>query len=298
MTNPEFGVFIRELRRQRTFFDAENSLRQWTQTELGHRANLSPRQIAKIEQGDVADLRPYLDPLAEAFDLSESEKAEFYAIAGYLYSRPEALDLEPDLEALFRQIPFPASARTVLNDFVAFNAYHYVLFGYSPETIAMLHEGELGPNLMRVVFEPRFEYKRYVGGESKWRDDVLSIIQRFRALAFRYVLTDRYKTILREMKHFSAFNKLWDLSAYSVPDLDDDLHRPRPFFTIYHPQFGELQFLSFRRHVNPTTDLVLFMPNSASVDAFQRFRESIHQDTLYRFPPRPLSRSPESSDRP
>lgn len=295
MINREFGEFIAALRRQRTFFDQQGLLRQWTQAELACRANLSTRQISKIEQGEVVDLRRMLDPLAQAFQLNESEKAELYTIAGFVYPNPHKplTHNRPSLELFLRQFPYPMTARTILGDFVAFNAYNQTLYGYTPEKIYHLNAGELGPNLLRVLFDPEFDYMTYIGGESKWRKDVRLSLQFFRVRTFRYIATVRYRQIIHEMKRFPAFDRLWDLSS-NDPEFEPGHPEgipTRPFISIHHPEFGLLEFMPLRvppRHFGPLLEVIVLVPITAREDNYHRLRASIQQNRLHFFDERPV----------
>ncbi|MBI5931876.1 MAG: helix-turn-helix domain-containing protein [Chloroflexi bacterium] len=295
MGNREFGIFISALRRQHTFFDEQGVLRQWTQAELARRANLSTRQVSKVEQGAVVDLRSMLDPLAHAFQLNESEKAELYTIAGFVYSNTPKppTHTRAALELFLRQFPYPMTARTILSDFVAFNTYYQTLFGYTTDKIRHLNEGELGPNLLRFMFDPEFDYLTYIGGESKWRKDVRLSLQFFRARTFRYIATTRYRQIIEQMKHFTAFDRLWDLSSNDphVELGDPDGTPTRPFASVHHPEFGLLEFMPLRvppRHFGPLLELIVLVPITAREDNYQRLRASIQQNKLYFFDERPV----------
>ncbi|MCQ3933036.1 MAG: hypothetical protein DPW16_21510 [Chloroflexi bacterium] len=295
MGNREFGLFISALRHQRTFFDEQGVLRQWTQAELARRANLSTRQVSKIEQGDVIDLRRLLDSLAAAFQLNESEIAEFYTIAGFVYPNTQKPHTHnrAALELFLRQFPYPMTARSILGDYVAFNSYNQTLYGYTPEKLRHLNEGELGPNLLRVLFDPEFDYMTYIGGESKWRRDVRLSLQFFRARTFRYIATARYRQIIQAMKHFAAFDRLWDLSSN---DPQIELSNPdgtptRPFTSIHHPEFGLLEFMPLRvppRHFGPLLELIVLVPIAVREENYQRLRASIQQNKLYFFDERPV----------
>jgi transcriptional regulator with XRE-family HTH domain len=252
-----FGQFIRSMRRGRTFFDSEGVLRPWTQAELARRANLSPRQIAKLEQGGVADVRRYLEPLATALALTAGEKAELYMRAGLLPpARPPAFD-RAALDGLLRQFHYPASARTHLWDFVAMNAMNAALYGYTPEAIRQLNQGALGPNLLRVFFDPLFDYVRYAGGEARWRTMVVRSLRTFRAVSLSYVTNARYGQVMGEMRRYPAFDPLWEASA----EPDEDGGR-KPVFTVQHPRYGQMAFMSLRRPFSPGVDVLVIVPTA------------------------------------
>lgn len=176
MTMQDFGRFVRELRRNRMFYDAGNNYRQWTHAKLAEEAGLTERQIAYVEQGKLSDFssqRSIINRLANAFGLSEAEKSAFFAKAGLNYAGGE--DEQEDrqfIRDLLEQLQYSASVRTPLWDFVAFNGYHRVLWGYSDDDIHKLEHEAIGPNLLRVLFDPSFDKQTDIR-RSNWREEAI-----------------------------------------------------------------------------------------------------------------------------
>lgn len=280
--NVRFGKFVRTLREQRTFMDDEGRIRQWSQEYLAERAQISLRQLSKIEQGDVANLRRFLKPLADAFDLTESQRAEFYAVAGYLYMTEKKPDLEV-IRDLFERIPYPASARTPLFDLLCFNHYNYLLFDYTPEKIALLHD-DFGSNLLRVLFDRAFSHEVLIGGPDKWKSEILKSIQTFRFQSFRYIHTSRYRRIVEEMsRRYPAFLTRWDDLARNETSLS-------PIAVIHNPTFGTMEFLSLRtsQRFMSNVEISIYVPLASSEEKYQRLREQVKANVVYFFREEPL----------
>src|SRR5690349_20036912 len=145
MKSLSFGQFVRALRERRSY-DRQGHERKWSQEELAKHVvwkdepglKTKKRRIASMEQDKVVNLKPHLEPLARAFGLSEAEKTEFYTLAGYIYTKPASMTMDKSVEvlkSLFRDLDYPASARTPLWDFIAFNAYHYSVWNFTDEQI-------------------------------------------------------------------------------------------------------------------------------------------------------------------
>jgi len=275
-----FGEFVKALRKGRLFFDGE--LRQWTQEYLAKKASeasegsnqiITPSQIAHLEQGQISNIRPFLDPLAKAFNLNEAEKEHFYAIAGFIY-RSERQPLRQEIEELFQDVEYPAFARTPLWDFVAFNKYNYALWGYTPEKLARLKRLPLGPNILKVLIDPVFESRKYKGGQERWLSDVGRSIQAFRFESFRYAGTKRFREIIDAMYRYPAFANHWNTAEASLND--QDINPTRPISRIEHPEFGLLEFLSLRtptKYLGSSVDISIYVPLTSSIDRYRDFRD-------------------------
>ncbi|MBN1285499.1 MAG: helix-turn-helix domain-containing protein [Anaerolineae bacterium] len=276
MGNKAFGEFVRSLREQRMFEDGDR-LRQWTQEKLAEESEfVATAQIARIEQGKVENLRPFLEPLARAFGLSEGQKEHFYAAAGYVYVNEREPDRD-EIREYFQELQFPAFARTPLWDFIAFNSYHCVLWGYTPEKLHELNSGKLGPNLLRVLFDPCFENEQYVGGPERWLANVRRSIQAFRFESFRHANSPRYRQIIGAMmSRYRDFAIQWQLTEPLTQDQSG--HVTRPFATIFHPEFGPMTFLSLRtpqKYLGNSVDISVYAPLISSQENYQRLLERV-----------------------
>lgn len=288
MIKHDFGAYIKALRLQRLFFDEHNFQRQWTQQHLADQAGLSVRQIARIEQNEVVKLEPLLDQLATAFQLSAAEKVEFYAQAGYVYAH-EADPLPPEqIEHLLSQLHYPALARTPVWDIVAFNEYHRVLWGYTPQQLTLLDSGDLGPNLLRVLFDPDFGFRDLMGTEAEWHSRMGQNILSFRQVSFPYVATSRYRQIIRIMRQrYRDFSILWDLSERAGINPT----RTMPFTTIYQPAGDPIRVMSLRvspRFLGKDVFISAYVPLRIDDEAYQQRHRGIRENRVYFFRDQPL----------
>ena len=270
------------MRRQR--LDPEDKYRQWSRAYLAELSGLSERQVRRIEQGEVVNLYPLLEGLADAFGLTELERSQFYAQAGYAYapalSRPD-IDL---LENLLNQISYPAYIRTPLWDFLAFNRYSARLWGYDDAaTLALFDEEPLGANMLRTIFDPRFDHKRYKGGEANWYQDAQRCILGFRTMSFQYGHTRRYRQILDGLKAYPEFERHWLLTER----MPNDVFSPSsPTLGVFHPIYGRMDFMSTRvpaRYIGGELEVTIYVPFSSSQDQYRQLQEDIKENRVYRF---------------
>ena len=283
----DFGKFVQALRKQRIYFDRNEYPKQWSQEKLAEEADLTVRQVSRIEQGQVTNLLPYLEPLATAFNLTEMEKVAFYAKAGYVYQARQHHDNRTELATLLSQLPYPASVRTPLWDFVAINAYHRVIRGDTDEVIDKLHDDERGPNLLWLLFDPQFEATNATIHEGNWQAEA---IWSFRATSFSHVATKRYRFLINEMKRFPDFDRAWRLSN-ELPDFArNPEQRRRPTSKIAHLEFGVMEFMSLRlpHRYFGQTEVSVYVPTEDSQAPYLQFRESIATNDVTFFPERPL----------
>jgi transcriptional regulator with XRE-family HTH domain len=287
MPHRDFGAYIKTLRLQRLFFDENNFQRQWTQQHLADEAGLSVRQIARIEQNEVVKLEPLLEALAQAFQLSEAEKVEFYAQAGYVYAQEVDQTHRERIERLLGELHYPALARTPLWDIVAFNEYHRVLWGYTSQQLVLLDSGDLGPNLLRVLFDPQFGFRDMMGSTADWQRSMCQNMVSFRQVSFPYVATSRYRQILRLLQQrYRDFSILWDLSER------EELHhiRTMPFTTIHFPGGEPISVMSLRvspRFLSKDVFISAYIPLRIDDAAYQQQHANISENRVYFFRDQP-----------
>jgi hypothetical protein len=142
------------------------------------------------------------------------------------------------------------------------------LWNYTSENLIALDSGDLGPNLLRVFFDPQFGFRELMGSETQWHRTMRRNIQSFRQVSFPYVITNRYRHILRIMQQrYRDFSILWDLSERNEQTL--------PFTTIHHSEFGSISVMSLR--VSPR-----FLGQDVFISAYIPLRpDDTHYDRLY-----------------
>lgn len=304
MGNEEFGKLVKQLREEKSTYDDNGGWNAWTQEELAKRttdpntgANLSKSKVADIEQGKVAHLDPdiHVEPLARALGVPEAEKPDFYFVAGLAYS-PRLTEWEIDEEvirALLQQLNYPANIRTPLWDFIAFNHYNYTLYGYSQPILDKIDGDEFGPNLLRILFDPKLQSSSLASSPRQWKKDRLRDLRAFRASSYRYQFTPRYKQIMREVsKLHPGFSDLWKAARFFYEA--EPVFSIRPTTTIFHRDFKEMTFLSLRipqGYVEKDLFVSVYVPLTDSLENYQKFAQSIPEnlrEKVYFFKQRPL----------
>jgi hypothetical protein len=301
--NREFGKLVRRLREERLEATEDGRIHQWTRKKLAEESNLSTRQLAKIEWGEVANLEPYLSHLARAFGLGEFEKREFYAAAGYIYPSSQAVT-EETAQSLLKQLShfeLPVTIRTSLWDFVAFNHFNYALYEYNDKVIAKMKSDSLGPNLLRLLFDqelglpasaPPTPDRRDVWESARMRD-----LLAFRAVSFRYIATHRYNQIISEMsRRYPEFRKLWERSE-NLLKLGKNMF-VNPYISVDHKEFEVIEFISLRvpqAYLRQDIQVSMYAPLPESFGRYRKLVDQVNtynqdqREKIYFFEDRPLS---------
>ena len=283
----EFGKFLRTLRKRERI----------TQEELAEQLNqvvtsdddtdlINKDHISRIERGiiGIIALQKYIDPLAQCLRLTKAEKVVFYAKANIIYKDPQASILtqanrktiiRDEIQRIFTHIRYPCFARTRLWDMLAFNTYLCEIFGYDQQKRDLLQKPPLKSNLLRILFDEKFNNAEYVGGESKWRENAMRSLRAFRRESFRFVGTTRYKEIMDEMNKNRRFRAYWELSM-------DDEDTPstkvaRPEAKIYNP-LGIINFWSLRtapKFLGDDIDISIYIPVDTTQDRYQQLQDNI-----------------------
>lgn len=296
MSAKAFGELVRALREDRWFYDDQGRRLIWTRRELARRTQtisagsgvyaLTEHNVRDIESGNVALLRPdrHIEPLAHALELTEHQKVEFYAVAGYVYSIASECVSDNQVERLLQWHTFPATAFDSFGDILGFNHYLYLLYGHSPQSIELLNDGSMGPNLLVAYFDPIFNSRVYLGGSDNWEAQILRHLLAFRTRVFRCRATWRYRDILRGVRHYPEFQRLWNIAENQEHGRAD--FAVNPVVRVYHPHFGEMEFLMV--HVPPSyvgQDVIvsIHIPTHASQQNYARLQACVSENRIYRF---------------
>lgn len=192
---------------------------------------LSEKTLARIESDTwvkFANEQRVIEALATAFELSENEKKEFYALAGLVYqsneTRPE-MQLETLVKRYLWDTTYPAQVLTPMWDIVAMNNAISVLYGDTSARIQSMRTEPFDSNLLRILFDPRFDQKKYYIDEQRWRLQMLRNIRAFRAVSLKYSQTPRYQKLLKHLhsSEYAPFSLLWQQSLLPDQRYDDEI---------------------------------------------------------------------------
>lgn len=262
----------------------------WTQEYLAEVSKIKIRTIRRIVKGEKVKLGPYLERLAQAFDLTESQKIEFYATAGYFYEPAPPSD--ETFDTLYRKIEvkaYPATVRNALWDFLFINPLHATVRGMTSDVIQILKDNPIGPNLLLILFDPQFQGTNTSHRLPGW--DVLAI-RSFRRSSFRYKNTDRYQLIVEHLQQFSSFRTAWGKSFEDeiVMSLRETVMWN---FSMSHPEFGLIRFASYRE---PLDDFIhtlsVYVPIADSEINYLEFSATVPTRKPIIFQPPPLYSNP------
>lgn len=213
--------------------------------------------------------------LADAFCLSEIERYEFWAIAGYVYLPPPR---EPDLKRLrddLSVISNPAAVRTPLWDFVFMTPAHRELWNVTDEVLDLLSQHPAGKNLLALKFDPKFARFNTRDLNEYWK---IETIWAFRFSTQRYLLTKRYRDLMEIMMEIKPFEVAWRASElYTPEEIFEAKASRKPKYELKHIIAHYLAVTSHRWKdmLNPSELIVsVYSPYAESQRAFQKILES------------------------
>jgi len=282
--NKEFGRLVRHLRQGH-----ERMGQVWTQEELAGETNglLDTKQIGRIERGEIIlDPTLHLDVLSQAFRLTELQKVEFYAAAGFLYRSVEQPDYQQLIGKLLGPHCFPSLLTTPLADIIAFNAYYQLLYGHTSKHIDAMREGPLGPNVLRIFLDDAFERRQYRGGLEHWQEALKRTMYLFKISSLRYVGSERYHQIVDELRRLyqPEFDYFWRLTELQMTGPHETMIDPT--IRIYHPELGVMSFLVLRipqDFVGQHVFCSVFLPLNHHQRSYDQLRQQIQENTLTAF---------------
>lgn len=289
--NKEFGEYVKNLRERKTeFIDDQGRLRKFRQEDVAERSGgLTARMVSAIESGRFPDFGFYvkkLERLARGLMLTELEKQELFAKARLVYPTSQNRTDETFIRSMLLKLHHPVSVRTPLWDFIAFNEYHRVLWGYTDEEVALLSDtSDFGPNLIRVVFHKDFGER----GRQRGVEFEEEALRAFRMSSLPYVNTGRYRQIIDCANQNRRFRILWEMQDDT--DSFRDWNESRMIARVKHPEFKTMEFMSVRvaeRYHTGNVDMWMYVPLADSEDKYRELRESVGLNRVYYFEPRSL----------
>jgi len=186
--------------------------RGWTSKEkFAKEHNFSKETIKDIESGKLAKLTiDIVGKLADIFELRGVLRQDFFNLAGIHYPETK-IEIGVDVMLdFYRHMPFPAFIDNVFFDLHSFNYAVSALF-----QIDMMSLGEAtfesgGPNVLRLLFDPKFQFRSVYGDTEAWEDYVKSNIYLFCRQTSAYTADDRYRELLSYLKRLPDFRRIWD----------------------------------------------------------------------------------------
>jgi len=290
--NKEFGEYVKNLRERKTeFINDQGRLQKFRQEDVAERSGgLSARMISAIESGRFPDFGFYvekLECLSRGLMLTELEKQELFAKARLVYPSSQNRTDETFIRSMLLKLQHPVSVRTPLWDFIAFNEYHRVLWGYTDEEVTLLSDtSDFGPNLIRVVFQKDFGER----GRQRGVEFEEEALRAFRMSSLPYVNTGRYRQIIDCANQNRRFRILWEMQDDT--ESFRDWNESRMIARVKHPEFKTMEFMSVRvaeRYHTGNVDMWMYVPLADSEDKYRELRESVGLNRVYYFEPRPLN---------
>ncbi len=256
MEKKDFGQLVAILRKEtRNEFDEP-----MTQYDLAELARLPLITLQKIEQGRQENIKPEaLLRLADALNLTSSARQLFFleslgiSDAQAIKPTTTAQEVLAELTQALSQLQTPAFILDGFGDIVAANL--------SGPAIYNLEIGQLqAPHLLsqsnfnRLLFSPEFEKQRAMIAEREF-DFTRHTITLFKLWTLKYRNHWYFQRLLPELNRYPIFRQHWQ----SPPFYNEDLFVQYSFFTLKHPEFGLLKFLSSPTQAITTEgDLYLF----------------------------------------
>lgn len=258
MNLKDFGMFLKNYRDKR-----DNKFVRWRQEDLAERSGISVRTISRIEQGKAEKILGFLPSIARAFNFNEIQKGEFYARAGYYYRPQLRQESRIAVERILSDFTLPASAKNPVWDFIGFNEYHRLLWGYSHENIALLDsDDDIGANLLRVFFDERFYSSQ--SQEPEVKEALHRAVMIFRTDAFPYSMTERYQQLIAAMMvTYPKFEQVWNDLEHMRAETSNSMLFSDPHSMLTHPTYGLIAKIGLvlpRRYTGYGIDFSVHVP--------------------------------------
>ncbi len=239
-----FGRLLTALRKEHR---DEHGYR-WTQQRLASEAALTATMVGKIERGERSVQPDELLELADALQLTSSERKEFFlAAVGVENTAMAASQNDPqavldDLINRMSQMHLPAYIIDAYCDVVAANAATMRLFGLNQDQIRSMTVGPpINANMLRFVFSPEFDFRPVMG--ERWHNYAFQNMMNFRTCTLRYRATDYFAYLFTELRRWPLFRKYWE---YGITTEARDHCTDNEYIQLNLPpeQGGKLTFIS------------------------------------------------------
>ena len=241
MDKKGFGQLVATLRKEsRNEFDEI-----MTQYDLAELCRIPLITLQKIEQGRQANIKAdVLLGLAQALNLSSRAMEVFFlASLGIKDSQfvkrtrtpHEKLD---ELTRTLSQLQIPAFISDGFGDVLAANPAFPAIYAMQVDQFAAPHLLSQH-NINRILFAPEFESQREMMGETL-HEFARQMVLQFKITTLKYRNHWYFQRLLPELNRYPIFRAYWQSPAFH----DDDVFIEYNPFTLRHPEFGQLKFLS------------------------------------------------------
>lgn len=290
-----FGNHIRSLRLERTFYNENTDC--WEHLTQEQLASLIGRPnkkylISRLELGEIKDIEKYLQPLADAFDLSYEERLYLYQLAGYPYPHeeppPTAEAPSPyELHQVADDCQYPTKILTSLWDICLINSLCCGLYGITPDVIDKLNKNQIGANWLCIYFpeaigkDQLFRISNYTPEE---------VVYAFQQSALPHKATGRYRAIVSHMlKHSVSFQIAWQNVNEARATNRYSFQRGIRIHRITHSIYGGFDF-----ELNQVADtsghklvIIRYIPVRRTQDRYWEFTDSVKESmpTIFRYRP-------------
>ena len=241
MNKKQFGQLVAILRNEiRNEFDEP-----LTQYDLAELAHISIFALMKIEQGRSINQTPeMLLNLAIALQLPACARQVFLLASlgledNAFIKQPLTSDaLLPDLTGKLSNLQTPALIADAFGDVIVSTPALLEVFDLDLEAIRAPHLLSQF-NLYRLLFAPEFLKQRAMLGDSQ-QDFLHRMVLFFKMISLKYRIHWYFKGLLPELNRFPLFREQWQ----SPFRQDDEIINTQIPFSLNHPRYGNLKFLS------------------------------------------------------
>lgn len=256
MSKIDFGRTVAALRKE-----ARNEFDQtMTQNDLADLARIPLITLQKIEQGRQTNIKPELVlSLANALNLPSYFRPPFFLASlglrdkDMLTGKIKTASILEEIKTLLVQLQIPAFITNSFGDILMANPGFFQILDITEQN---LQTGQMLSkfNINRVYYSPEFDALHSRMGES-YTPFARRWVFLFKALSLKYRNHWYFQKLLPEFNRFPKFRQFWQSSTLHNEDITILSNR----FSLLHPNYGALQFVSFSHQaLTEDTDLLLF----------------------------------------
>lgn len=242
MNREQFGELVKTLREELSL----------SRPQLAHKAgNTSAAIIETIEAGTKVDLREALVGLANALDLTSSERNAFiFAASGLEHSNITRSDTTPEkaFEELYEtlsKLQAPGLIIDSYGDLLAMNAHLGVMYDIDLHAFQAVDVNPLlRYHVLRLFFSPEVQKQREMF-EGSWESFAYNTILIFRTLTLQHRAEQYFKNIKSALgDEYKEFNKYWNNVKIEFEPGEKDHYTDNPKVHLRHERLGKLNMVA------------------------------------------------------